>query len=127
LLLSWFKRHYPDTATRAAVHLAILGYAVPGAVLAVGIFIPIAWLDTHLVPLTNALGLSKPLVLKGTLFTMLLALVIRFLAVAFQSTDSAMQRVTRSQHDASRSLGMNARQTLGRVYIPLLRSGLLTA
>lgn len=127
LLLSWAKRRYPDTATRWSVHLAILGYAVPGAVLAVGVFIPIAWLDTYLVPLANAVGLSGQQVLKGTLFTMLAALIIRFLAVAFQSTDSAMQRVTRSQDDASRSLGMNARQTLRRIYIPLLRPGLLAA
>lgn len=127
LLLSWTRRHYTDLTTQWATHIAILGYAVPGAVLAVGVFIPIAWLDQYLLPLTQHLGWSGQQVLKGSMFTMLIALVIRFLAVAFQSTDSAMQRVTRNQADASRSLGMNARQTLRRIYIPLLRPGLLAA
>ncbi|MFC7205831.1 ABC transporter permease subunit [Comamonas endophytica] len=58
---------------------------------------------------------------------MLLALTARFLAVAFHSTDSAMQRITRSQEDACASLGLSPWQTLRRLHLPLLRTGLLSA
>lgn len=127
MMLSWVRRHYADTATNWVTRLAILGYAMPGSVLAVGVFIPIAWLDDHLLRIASGFGYSGYQILKGTLAAMLLALVVRFLAVAFQATDSAMQRVTRSQDDAARSLGLNAGQTLRRLYVPLVRPGLLAA
>ena len=56
---------------------------------------------------------------------MLLALAARFLAVAFQATDSAMQRITRNQEDAARSLGLGPWQTLFRLLLPLLRPGVM--
>lgn len=127
LVLSWVRRRHADTATSWVTRLAILGYAVPGSVLAVGVFIPIAWLDDHLLRFANGLGFAGHQILKGTLAAMLLALIVRFLAVAFQATDSAMHRVTRSQDDAARSLGLNAGQTLRRLYVPLVRPGLLAA
>ncbi len=127
MLLSWVRRHHTDTATNWTTRFAILGYAVPGSVLAVGAFIPITWLDQYLLAIAQSLGYSGYQILKGTLAAMLLALTVRFLAVAFQATDSAMHRVTRSQNDAARSLGLNARQTLRRLYVPLVRPGLLAA
>jgi len=127
LILAWVKRQHNDTTTRWLTRLSILGYAVPGSVLAVGVFIPIAWLDNHLHAIAQSLGFSSVPVLKGTLAAMLLALTVRFLAVAFQATDSAIHRVTRSQDDASRSLGLNTRQTVWRLYVPLVRPGLFAA
>lgn len=127
LLLAWLRRHYADSTTNWVTRLAVLGYAMPGAVLAVGVFIPIAWLDERLLAIAQGLGYSGHQILKGTLAAMLLALVVRFLAVAFQATDSAMHRITRNQEDASRSLGLNAKETLRRLFVPLLRPGLFAA
>lgn len=127
LALSWIRRRYTDRATSWTTRLAILGYAMPGAVLAVGVFIPIEWLDSRLLPVAHALGYEGYQLLKGTLAAMLLALVARFLAVAFQASDSAMQRISRSQEDAAHSLGMNDVQTLRKLYLPLLRPGLMAA
>jgi iron(III) transport system permease protein len=58
---------------------------------------------------------------------MLLALSARFLAVAYHATDSAMQRITRSQEESARTLGLGTWAMLRRLYLPLLRGGLLTA
>ena len=127
LLLSWIARRHTDGATRWTVRLATLGYAMPGVVLAVGVFVPIAWLDEKLMALMEPFGIETLGIIKGSLAAMLLALSARFLAVAFNATDSAMQRITRSQEDACASLGLGPWQTLRRLHLPLLRTGLLSA
>ena len=128
LLLAYAHRRHADLATRTAIRIATLGYAVPGTVLAVGIFIPLVWLDKQLQAGAQALsmGVSGP-ILQGTLAAMLLAYLVRFLAVAFGSVDSAMQRITRNIDDAARALGRNHFALLARVHVPMLRGGLLTA
>jgi iron(III) transport system permease protein len=127
LLLSWILRRHPDPLTGWTVRLAVLGYAFPGVVLAVGVFVPIAWLDAHLIRWMEVFGFPSLGVIKGSLATMLLALAARFLAVAYHATDAAMQRITRSQEDACASLGLGPWQTLRRLHLPLLRTGLLSA
>lgn len=125
LALSWIVRRHGDPRTAWVARLAVLGYAVPGAVLAIGVFIPLAWLDDVLISMARVMGFDGYQLLKGTLATMLLALAARFLAVAFQATDSAMQRITRNQEDAARALGLGPWGTLRRLLLPLLRPGLL--
>lgn len=127
LLLSWTRRRHPDGLTAWTVRLAVLGYAMPGVVLAVGVFVPIAWLDERLLALLAPLGIESLGILKGSLAGMLLALAARFLAVAYNATDAAMQRITRSQEEACASLGLGPWQTLRRLHLPLLRTGLLSA
>lgn len=127
LLLSHLARRFPDPLTRWLGRLAVLGYAVPGTVLAVGVFIPVAWLDNVLIAVTHALGGSASQILKGTLAVMLLALTARFMAVGHQPVDAAMQRITRNQEDAARSLGMSGRMLLWRVHVPMLKGGILSA
>ena len=127
LLLSWIRRRYPDGLTGWTVRLAVLGYAMPGVVLAVGVFVPVAWLDDRLMQWLAPWGIESLGILKGSLAGMLLALAARFLAVAYNATDAAMQRITRSQEEACASLGLTAWQTLRRLHLPLLRTGLLSA
>jgi iron(III) transport system permease protein len=66
-------------------------------------------------------------ILQGTLVAMLAAYLARFLAVAHQPVDAAMQRITKSRDDAARSLGLTTRQVLTRIHLPALRGGLFTA
>ncbi|QLG87841.1 iron ABC transporter permease [Chitinibacter bivalviorum] len=127
LLLVFIARRFNSRATRWMVRLATLGYAVPGSVLAVGVFLPIAWLDNLLIPIAQSMGFATFQVLKGSVAVMLLALAARFMAVAFQPMDSTMQRISRNQEDAARSLGLNQRQLLWRLHLPMLRGGMLTA
>jgi iron(III) transport system permease protein len=128
LALAYTRRRHPDAATRAAVRIATLGYAVPGAVLAVGIFIPLAWLDNQFIALSQTLfGHHPGLLLQGTLLVMLPAYLTRFLAVAYNPLESQMQRITRSLDEAAASLGVTGAALLRRVHLPVLRGGLLTA
>jgi iron(III) transport system permease protein len=128
LLLSYANRRHPDPAMRITTRIATLGYALPGAVLAVGFFVPVAWLDNALIAsIKNITGVETKVFLQGTLSIMLTAYLVRFLAVGFNSVDAAMQRITPSIDDAARSLGLTPRSMLARVHLPMLRSGLATA
>jgi iron(III) transport system permease protein len=128
LLVVYAARRHPDPATHAAVRIATIGYALPGAVLAVGIFIPIAWLDNWLSGIVLQLfNIETGLLLQGTLFTMLIAYMTRFLAVSHSPIDSAMQRITSSIDEAAMGLGLNGWAMLRRVHLPILKSGIFTA
>ena len=128
LVLVYANRLRNTLAARIMVRIATLGYALPGSVLAVGIFIPLAWLDNHLmIPGREWLGFESGFVLKGTLVAMLLAYLIRFLAVAQNPLHSAIQRITLNTDEAARSLGVSGIAMLRRVHLPALRGGLLTA
>jgi iron(III) transport system permease protein len=128
LLMVYAARRYPDAATRGAVRISTIGYALPGAVLAVGIFIPIARLDSWLSEMAMQLfHIETGLLIQGTLVTMLIAYMTRFLAVSHSPIDSAMQRVTSSIDEAAMGLGLSGWATLRRVHLPILKGGIFTA
>ena len=128
LLVVYAARRHPDSATRAAVRIATIGYALPGAVLAVGIFIPVARLDNWLSEIALQLfNIETGLLIQGTLFTMLIAYMTRFLAVSHSPIDSAMQRITSSIDEAAMGLGLNGWAMLRRVHLPILKGGIFTA
>lgn len=128
LVLSYAWRRHADPLTRALVRVANLGYALPGAVLAVGIFIPLAAVDNALIELAESFfGLRLRPLLQGTVVIMLLAYLVRFLAPGFKPVDGAMHRVTPSIDEAARLSGLRGVALLARVHLPMLRGGLLTA
>jgi len=128
LLLAYAGRKQPGSGMMWTQRLATLGYAFPGAVLAVGLFIPVAALDNLLIDLArNSFGFGGTEIFKGTLLVMLVAYLVRFLAVGFGPIDSGLQRITRNVDEAARSLGAAGGQLLARVHLPLLRASLRTA
>ena len=128
LLLAYAGRQRPGTAMIWTQRLATIGYAFPGAVLAVGLFIPVAWLDNWLIDTgRDWFGFEGYEVLKGTLLVMLLAYLVRFLAVGFGPIDSGLHRITRNVDEAARNLGTSAAGLLTRVHLPMLRASLVTA
>lgn len=128
LVLASIARRHPHWSSRTLTRLATLGYAVPGSVLAVGAFIPVAWIDNQLIARLGPLLPGAPTqIIKGTLLAMMIAYVARFLAVGYQPVESAMLRITRNQEDAARSLGLHGVSLLRRLHLPMLRGGLATA
>ncbi|TBU94022.1 ABC transporter permease [Stutzerimonas kirkiae] len=128
LLLAFARRQAPVRSIRGAVGLANLGYALPGSVLAVSIMLAFSYLDRHLViPVSSWLGgAGKPLLL-GSLAALLVAYLIRFMAVAFGPLENALARIRPSLPQASRSLGVGGLPLFLRVYLPLLLPGTLSA
>ena len=122
LLMAFAARTYNQPFAKIAVRISTMGYALPGTVLAVGLFVPVAAMDNML----SALGFSTPL-LQGTMVVMLLAYSVRFMAVAFAPLESNLLRITPSIDAASRSLGVSGVRMLAKVHLPMVRGGLLTA
>ena len=128
MLLAYARRLRPTVLVRAAGGVASVGYAVPGAVLAVGVMIPAARLDNAIdALLRQTLGVSSGLLLSGTLAALLFALTARFLVLGFGTMDAGLARITPGMDDAARSLGSTPGNVLRRVHLPLLRGSVLTA
>ena len=105
-----------------------IGYAAPGAVLAVGILIPLAYLDHRLADLLDSIfGGRAPLILTGSAFALVLAYCVRFFAIAQGAADAAMGRIPPNLALAARSLGRSRRQVLAQVYFPLIRGSIGSA
>ena len=127
LILAYGARLRPTRLIRHGVRFATLGYGVPGAVLALGVLVPVAQADLALADLMEWLGGEPEAFFGGTVFALVFALTARFLALAHGTVDAGLQRVTVSMDDAARTLGLVPRETLWRVHVPMLRGSLLTA
>ncbi len=128
LVLAYARRMEGGRFTAVAVRVAGMGYAVPGIVIAIGVMIPFAAFDNALDDfMRNTFGLSTGLLLSGTVFALLFAYTVRFLAVSLQTVEAGLGKIQPSMDDAARSLGMRPLQTLTRVHLPIMRGTLLTA
>lgn len=121
VVLAYATRTAANGFTRPAVRLAGLGYAVPGTVLAVGLLVPLAALDNRVDALARSvLGVSTGLLLSGTMFALVMAMTIRFLAVALGSVESGLERISPNLDAAARALGETALSSLFRVHLPMM-------
>ena len=128
LALGYAQRLYPTPAMQLTARLATIGYALPGAVLAVGFYVPVAALDNLLIDAWRSwTGQEIGQIFGGTLAVMLLAYCARFLAVGFGPVESGLARITRTMDEAAQVLGSTGLKRLSRVHLPLLRAPLLAA
>lgn len=113
---------------RLLMPVTTIGYAAPGAVLAVGILIPLAGIDHQVADMIQGItGYDPGLIFTGTSFAIVLAYCVRFFAIAQGAADGAMGRVSPSLPMAARSLGRNRGDVLREVYFPLIRGSLASA
>ncbi len=127
-ILAFSNRYYRDSFTRFGVRVGTLGYALPGSVLAVGVMLSLTWIDNRFADgLEWILGYDPGLFFSGTVFALIMAYFVRFLAVAFGPIDSSLERIRPTLREAARSMGAQQREIIQRIYIPILRPGLLTA
>lgn len=121
LLLAFALRRTPDFITRAVVRLAGLGYAVPGAVIVVGLLLPVGWVQARWPQSGAAYWVT------ATSLGLVWAYLVRFVAVALQSVQSGYARVPASLDDSARMLGSGDWGLLQRVHWPLLRRSVVAA
>lgn len=128
LVLAYGARLRPTPLVHALTRLASTGYAVPGAVIAVGVMLPFAAIDRSIDAWARAsLGVSTGLILSGTIVAVTFAYLVRFLAISFNAAEASLAKVGRSMDDAGRVLGRRPREILTQVHLPLMRPSLLAA
>ncbi len=129
IFINYSRRLQPKTAFLTFMtRFASLGYAIPGAVLAIGILIPFATFDNYVDGLARKfLGVSTGLILSGTVGALLFAYVVRFLMIAIGQIGSSLEKVSLSIDMAARTLGSGARQTVVRYHVPLIKGSILSA
>jgi iron(III) transport system permease protein len=128
LFLVYALRMTSSPVARWVLPLTLIGYAAPGAVLALGLLIPLAALDHWLADAVLAVtGVDPGLMITGTGFALGLAYLVRFFGIAQGALEAAFGRVSPTLPMAARSLGRTPGGTLSAVYLPMMRGSVLTA
>lgn len=128
LFLAYGVRLQSNPLLRLGVRISSMGYAVPGSVIAVGILIPIAWLDKSVNAwVASTFGFSTGLLLSGTVVGLILAYLVRFLAVSLSTVETGLGKIRPTLDDASRSLGQGTVGTLKKIHVPMMEGSLFTA
>ena len=115
LVLGFALRRQPAWPVRAVVRLVGVGYAVPGAVIVVGVLLPVGWIQT----LYPELGVGA--LVTTTAFGIVWAYLVRFCAVALQSVESGYARLPVSMDESARLLGAGGWRLAREVHWPLLK------
>lgn len=128
LFLVYGARQSRSRLPRNLLPITSIGYAAPGAVLAIGILFPLAAFDNALADMIEGVfGWDIGLLLTGSAAAVVFAYFVRFFAIGLGAVDSALGRVTPSMDMASRSLGRGIGQTLREIHVPLIRGSVLVA
>jgi len=126
VVLAYALRLHGTKGLTVATRLASVGYAIPGAVLAIGVLVPFAWMDNTIDGIMRAqFDFSTGLILSGTAFAIIFAYVVRFLAVGLGGVEAGLSKVTPHMDDAARSLGATPSAALKLVHLPMIRSAIL--
>lgn len=128
LFLSYGTRQSKGKLLRALLPITSIGYAAPGAVLAIGLLFPLAAFDNAIADVIEGItGVDVGLLFTGSIAAVVMAYMVRFFAIGLGSVDSALARVTPSMDMASRSLGRTLGQTLRQIHVPLIRGSVVVA
>ena len=113
---------------RGVTRLAALGYAVPGAVLAIGIMMYLGWVDNTLDGWSRStFGISTGLIFSGTVIAVTFGYVVRFLSLSFGSAEAGLAKITANMDGAARTLGAGPMATLRRIHLPMMKGSIMTA
>jgi len=128
IFLGTFRRLTASRTALGTLFVGRLGYAVPGGVIAVGLLVPFARFDNWLDARMEAwFDISTGLLISGSIWLMIAAYMIRFLAAAIGAYDSGLATVTPNVDAAARVLGRTALGTVRAIHLPVLRPSILTA
>ncbi len=127
LFLAYGARLSGTPLVNAATRVASIGYCIPGVVLAVGVLTPAAALDNSIDDfMRTRFNAPTGLLFTGTLYALIFACTVRFLALSFGSLEAGLTKITPNMDAAARSLGRRPGGVLARIHFPLLRGSLIT-
>ncbi len=127
LFLAYAVRLSGSHFVRSATRIASIGYAVPGAILAVGVLWPTGFADRIFSGAAGLFGLTLGAVMIGTIAPVVYGYLVRFLALSYGTAEASLGKVTPSMDGAARTLGLTPMGALARVHYPLMRGSLATA
>jgi len=127
LFLAYAVRLSRGPWVKIAARTASVGYAVPGAILAVGVLWPTGAVDQALSWLGGHFGITLGAVFIGTIAPVVYGYLVRFLALSYGTAEASLGRITPSMDGAARTLGANPMSALSRVHFPMMRGSLVTA
>ena len=121
LWLAYTERLHPSLIGRLGVRVATLGYALPGAMLALGMLVPLTNLDVLIATLAKQrFDINVGLLFTGTTCALIFTYLVRFLTVAYNTCHSGLEKIHSHLDDAGRTLGVKPLQLLRQVHIPLM-------
>ncbi len=127
-VVAYGQRSGPGRFARSLARLATVGYAVPGTVVAVAVYVPLVWVDRRMIDVADAwFGADIGLVFTGSILGLVVAYLVRFHALAFFAVEGRMARIDPNLDDAARALGADRTRVLADVHLPLLGPGISTA
>ncbi len=126
LIVGNFSRLVNGKLAKLLPKLTILGYSIPGAVIAVAVVTAFIALDRFLLPVYKLFGVSTTLVLSVSLLMLISAYTIRFFAIGYNSIESGYDKIGTDFRDASRILGVGLTKTFFKVDVPMLKSAILS-
>jgi iron(III) transport system permease protein len=127
-LLIYFAKWSSINGIKSISRLGILGYAIPGAVVAIGIMIPTLAFDKWFInTMDTVFGVKTGFLFNGTLVALVYAYSVRFLAVAYNPIESTALKVSNSIPDSSKMLGVGNFKTFWKIEFPMIKTGILSA
>ena len=124
IFLLYAIRLSPLRWTRHIAKMSSMGYAIPGAVIAVGVMIPMMKLDRIISWISTS---HITLLLSGTIFILIVAYIVRFMAVGYNAIDAGFQKTGTAVNEVARSLGASPLRTLWKIDLPLIRNSIAAA
>jgi len=121
-------RWRPNALRSIAMNVSQTGYALPGLVLALGLLTPVLAVDNGLNVVAGWMGRSTPgLILVGSGAAVVVAYVIRFLAVPIGFIKAGFERIPLDYDDSARAAGASQTTSMRLIHLPLLRPAMLGA
>ncbi|WP_078544020.1 ABC transporter permease [Litchfieldia alkalitelluris] len=125
LIIANYSRIHKGVLPRILSRITILGYSVPGAVIAIGVITIFLMLDRSLSTLFTMLSFDITFVLRTSIVMLISAYIIRFLAVGYNSIEAGFEKVGSTFTEASRTLGSSTLGTFFKVDIPMIRGAII--
>ncbi len=128
IFLTYAVRIKPTKIMKFLARLASIGYAIPGTIIALGIFIPLANFDNFLdFYMRNWFGISSGLLITGSGLTLIYAYIVRFMAIAEGTISSSLQKISYNLDEAASLYGRGRFATFREIIFPLLRPAIASA
>ena len=128
LFLGYVNRNSCSVINRFLVRFVSMGYAIPGTVVAVGVLIPFVWIDNRLDEFLRLhFSISSGLLISGTLFILVFAYLVRFLAVSINTVEAALGKIKPEMDEIAKTNGLSQTGIVKKIHMPIMRGSLLTA